>query len=110
MRHAKDKEKRIEDPNRAEWLLRQAVDRVGLEVIEYEYFDYPYNYDIAARINGTLVYIDLRGYASAMNTRDRRVVKRKIALCEAAGIPLCIVDPGTVVEMQAQIDVWSMFI
>lgn len=111
MRHAREKEKRIEDPNRDEWLLRQAVDRVGLEVVGYEHFDYPYNYDVAVRINGQLAYIDIkhlrRGY---LPPRDQRVLNRKIALCEAAGIPLCIVIPGSVVEMQAQIDVWSMFI
>lgn len=110
MRQAKLAESRKDNPKREEWMLRQAVDRVGLKVVDYEYFHYPHNYDVAVEINGQLAFVDLiPEWNGSVRKRDRAVMQSKNTQCEDDAIPLCWVRPGSLTEMQAEIEVWSMF-
>lgn len=116
-RQQKWHEDRVDNPSRAEWVLRRAVDKAGLDVVEYEYRLVDdesgrwYWFDVACNIGGQIVLLDLVGghAKGGRSKRQAEIEQEKARLCEREAIPLLQIhrSRGTM-EITAQLHIFAM--
>jgi hypothetical protein len=86
------------------------VERVGLPVIDYEYEvtdgDWYGWYDVAVKIGEDLAFLDIP--VGKGGKKNNAIMQRKIDYAEEHGHPILIVKGGSVIEMQAQIELWLL--
>lgn len=97
-------------PNRAEYQLVQAIDRCRLDVVEYEYEVEDSGWhgwvNVAFKLGDQLCFIDMSvGHGGKKN---RKAIERKMQYAEAHDIPFLEVKGGSVVQMQASIELWLL--
>ena len=99
-----------EYPSQMEWRLIQAVMRSRLDIVALEYEiqdgDWCGWVNIAAELNGELVFIDLHN--KKPGNKYKRTIERKREYCRKHNIPYLLVKRGTMMEMQAEIEKWLL--
>lgn len=101
-------------PTRPEHLLREAVKRVGLDVVAYEYevHDDKTNgvhwFDVAVNIDGALAFIDLvhAPEKGGVSKRERQIYQEKRELCERWGVPLLQLQDADSAVLEASVRHW----
>lgn len=112
IRQQQQHEERRENPSRDEWLLRRAINSLGLTVIEYEHRletdDRWYWFDAAIDYKGQIVLLDILDVYeySGRNKRQKEIEQEKKDLCKERDIPYLLMFPKTSMELAAEIDVF----
>lgn len=94
---------------RKEQNLRDAVAKVGMNVLEYEHelpTDPPVWIDALVEIDGRQWYIDASPFyprKRALEERKKDILRRKQTYAEQNGIPLVLLE-GSAIEMQAVLE------
>lgn len=114
--------KRRMSPTHNVLVLRQAVEAVGLKVMQYEDIlippgeMYPISFHVSILYRNRIAYIHSVSRQEFIRRRclkspkNGAIFKRRVKFCTDYGIPYLEVIPGTIQFVRAQIELWLMLL